>query len=118
MDARSQTEQRWYALSWKRIVTAMREAGRLSMRDLQRKTHYTRAPAGVDEPQVHWFAALEALEKRGYLRFELADGAAVEMFDIEYRQRAWAVWTDRKKNDVTSTVADESKGFSTKTAAK
>jgi hypothetical protein len=85
-------DQLWVSRSCKKIRKIVSEAGRISMRDLQRKTNYNRAAVGVEEPQARWWEALESLEKRGEIRFELLGGVRVEAWDIERGQRAWAVY--------------------------
>lgn len=55
------TNQEWKRRSADRILKAVRKAGKMPIRDLERATHYNRGPAdGV----MLWFQALEFLEKK------------------------------------------------------
>jgi hypothetical protein len=56
------TNQEWKKRSAERILKAVRKAGKIKIRDLQRVTHYNRGPAeiGIDL----WGEALDYLETR------------------------------------------------------
>lgn len=56
------TNQEWKRRSAERILKAVRKAGKIRIRDLQRATHYERGPAdtGIDL----WCEALDYLETR------------------------------------------------------
>ena len=90
-DAASAIEKEWATKSRPRIIGVLREAKRISMRELQRRTNYNRGPIGG------WFAALFALEDAGEVRFESEGGHPADAYS-EAGVRVWAVW--QKKGGV------------------
>jgi hypothetical protein len=52
------TSQEWEKRSTERILKAVRKAGNITIRDLERVTHYNRGPIDA------WYRALERLEQR------------------------------------------------------
>ena len=59
------TDQEWKQRSAQRILNAVRKAGTVKIRDLQRATHYNRGPANESVPL--WWAALDYLEKKKFV---------------------------------------------------
>lgn len=90
-EAASAIEKEWATKSRPRIVAVLREAKRISMRELQRRTHYNRGPIGG------WFSALFALEDAGDVRFEFDNGQPADAY-TEAGVRVWAIC---KKGGVT-----------------
>jgi hypothetical protein len=84
-EAASAIEKEWATKSRPRIVDVLREAKRISMRELQRRTNYNRGPIGG------WFAALFALEDAGEVRFESASGQPADAY-AEAGVRVWAIY--------------------------
>lgn len=82
-----------------RIQNVTRVSGRLSLRELQRRTNYNRTAAGVEEPIGVWYEILESLTKRKVLRVENADGRAIEPWEAERGDRLWAVWQGKRTDD-------------------
>jgi hypothetical protein len=76
------THQEWKRRSAARILAAVRKAGRIRTRDLERATHYNRGPEGESIPL--WYEALELLEKRKSVIVE---------YDEEFGMRALFVRT-------------------------
>ena len=62
------TNQEWKQRSAERILKAVRKAGKIKIRDLERATHYNRGPA--DEGTALWFQALEFLAKKNLVVIE------------------------------------------------
>jgi hypothetical protein len=58
------TEQEWKQRSAERILKAVRNAGTIKIRDLQRATHYNRGPRDSAESILLWGEALDYLEKK------------------------------------------------------
>lgn len=85
-------EMAWRQRVGSRIIGVARASGRVSLRELQRRTNYNRQAAGIDEPISVWYEVLESLTKQGHIRFENLDGTAVEVREAGYRDRLWAVW--------------------------
>jgi hypothetical protein len=59
------TNQEWKQRSAQRILNAVRKAGTIKIRDLQRATHYNRGPA--EESVSLWWAALDYLERNKFV---------------------------------------------------
>lgn len=59
------TEQEWKRRCLHRIYDAVKAAGKISIRDLKRRTNYNRWPEG--EGVRIWYEALESLERRKYI---------------------------------------------------
>lgn len=59
------TGHEWKQRSAQRILNAVRKAGTIKIRDLQRATHYNRGPA--DDGVVLWWEALDYLEKHKFV---------------------------------------------------
>lgn len=61
------TPREWKQRSAERILKAVRKAGKIPIRDLERATHYNRGPA---DSVMLWFQALEFLEKKNLVVIE------------------------------------------------
>ena len=61
------TNQEWKRRCAERILAAVKKAGRISLRDLERATHYNRGPG---ERGVLWWEAFEALDKQKRIAVE------------------------------------------------
>ena len=59
------TEQEWKRRCLNRIYNAVKTAGKISIRDLKRRTNYNRWPEG--EGVRIWYEALESLERRKFI---------------------------------------------------
>ena len=79
-----------------KIRNAVCNARRISMRELQRKTNFSRGPVGLEEPTRAWYEALESLMKAGKLRIETTDGKRLQLWETEFRQSLVIVWMEGK----------------------
>ncbi len=91
MDPEKQ-KQLWLATCRKKIALVVVNSRRISLRDLKRRTHYSREPRGLEgEAVACWFQALEELEKRKVLRLMSDTGEAIRADDWEFKGRQWVV---------------------------
>ena len=72
------TNQEWKRRCVVRIYRAVRNAGRMRIRDLKRATNYNRGPANESIPL--WYDALEYLEKKKAIVVERDSEFEVETF--------------------------------------
>ena len=74
METPEQREEKiWIRKSRARIAKAILLAGRMSLRDLKRKTHYNRGSIGA------WHDAADALERAGVLHYENQAGERAKL---------------------------------------
>lgn len=85
-------QKAWRQRVGNRLVNALRAAGRISLRELQRRTNYNRRAVGIAEPVSQWFEILEILAKQKRVRFENSDGKPLDLWEAECRDRVWIVW--------------------------
>jgi hypothetical protein len=96
MAANPELEKQWRAKSRNRIRKAVCEAGRIPLRDLQRRTNYNRGPVGMEEPAAIWTQGFEDLENRGEIRLETFEGKSLHLWETDFRQRYSVIWAGKQ----------------------
>ena len=76
------TPETWRKRSRERIAKLVKDAGRIALRDLMRRTHYNRGPGEESIPS--WFDALEDLKARRMIREE-----------GERPEKVWVIWAGK-----------------------